>query len=164
MRERLAVATFRYRVLVITALLALAAWLVPVPLTLAAPQERHLQLDARTFAFEPAVIRVNRGDQVVLTLQSLDVVHGFYLDGYGVQTEVEPGRSTQVRFVADQAGKFRFRCSVSCGSLHPFMIGELVVEPNLTFWRALAVVLIAVAGASVFILRSQSSAASSPAR
>jgi heme/copper-type cytochrome/quinol oxidase subunit 2 len=73
-----------------------------------------------------------------------------YVDGYDVKTEVEPGQSAQVRFVADRPGKFKFRCSVSCGNLHPFMIGELVVEPNLPFWRAVMALLIAVVGATMF--------------
>jgi heme/copper-type cytochrome/quinol oxidase subunit 2 len=123
---------------------------IPVPLTLAAPQERHIKVEARSFAFEPGVLHVNRGDTIVLTLESVDVVHGFYLDGYAVNATAEPGQSMQVRFVADHPGQFKFRCSVSCGNLHPFMIGELVVEPNLPFWRVVAATLVAVVGATIF--------------
>jgi heme/copper-type cytochrome/quinol oxidase subunit 2 len=138
----------------VTGLLALLALIVPAPLTLAAPQERHIQMNARMFAFEPGVLRVNRGDTVVLTVEAEDVVHGLYVDGYDVNLQVEPGQSGQVRFVADRPGKFRFRCSVSCGNLHPFMIGELIVEPNLPFWRAVAASLIAVVGATFAFWKS----------
>jgi len=134
----------------VTILLALGVLLAPVPLTLAAPQERHIKVEAHSFAFEPGVLRVNRGDTVVLTVESTDVVHGLYVDGYDVNATVEPGQSAQVRFVADRPGKFKFRCSISCGTLHPFMIGELVVEPNLPFWRAVAATFIAAVGATVF--------------
>jgi heme/copper-type cytochrome/quinol oxidase subunit 2 len=48
--------------------------------------------------------------------------------------------------VADQAGKFRYRCAVNCGSLHPFMIGELIVDSNTPYWRAIAFMLLAAAG------------------
>ena len=48
--------------------------------------------------------------------------------------------------LADQRGKFRYRCSVSCGPLHPFMIGELIVGPNVPLWRAIGVALVALAG------------------
>jgi len=143
------ISNFRVQVAVTTGVLALLALILPAPLTLAGPQERHIQVNARMFAFEPGLLRVNRGDTVVLTVESEDVVHGLYVDGYDVNAQVEPGQSAQVRFVADRPGKFKFRCSVSCGNLHPFMIGELVVEPNWPFWRAVAASLIAIVGATL---------------
>ena len=131
--------------------LALVVLLLPAPLT-GAPATRQVTIRADQFAFDPPVLRVNRGDRIRLTLQATDVVHGFYLDGYGIETRVEPGISEQLEFVADQAGKFRYRCSVSCGTLHPFMIGELVVGPNLTYARAVGLTLVAL-GATLFYLR-----------
>jgi heme/copper-type cytochrome/quinol oxidase subunit 2 len=132
-----------------TIALVLAALLVPLPVMGAVPQERHITVSARSFAFEPGTVRVNRGDTVIISLESTDVVHGLYLDGYGVSAQAEPGRPGQLRFVADRRGAFRFRCNVACGSLHPFMIGKLVVGPNLTWLRALAATLITAAGAMV---------------
>jgi heme/copper-type cytochrome/quinol oxidase subunit 2 len=74
----------------------------------------------------PGRVQVNQGDRVVIIVAALDVSHGFYLDGYGIERRVTPGVPQRIEFVADKAGKFRYRCSVNCGSLHPFMIGELV--------------------------------------
>mgnify|MGYP005847274927 CR=1 FL=1 len=119
------------------------------------PQTRHFTIDATQFAFTPSRMEVNRGDQVMLTLTASDVVHGFYLDGYGIEQRVEPGRSVQVMFVADRAGKYRYRCSVSCGSLHPFMIGELVVGPNTPFWRTAGLVLVALSGTLCYLWYSK---------
>jgi heme/copper-type cytochrome/quinol oxidase subunit 2 len=133
----------------ITILLVLLALLAPLPVAGAEPQERHVTISARSFAFEPGTIRVNRGDTVTIDLESIDVVHGLYLDGYGAATQAEPGRPGRITFVADRGGAFRFRCSVACGSLHPFMIGKLVVGPNLTWLRAIAATLIAAVGALV---------------
>ena len=133
------------------AALALVVLLLPIPLS-AGPATHEVTLVADQFAFDPPVLRVNRGDRVLLTLQAADVVHGFYLDGYGIQARVEPGISQQVEFVADRAGKYRYRCSVSCGTLHPFMIGELVVGPNLPYARAVGLTLVAL-GATLFYLR-----------
>jgi len=48
--------------------------------------------------------------------------------------------------VVDRAGKFRYRCSVSCGSLHPFMVGDLIVGPNTLPWRAGVLAVIATLG------------------
>lgn len=122
----------------VTVVLVLLALLAPLPFAEAAPVNRQITLDAHSFAYEPSRVNVNRGDRITLTLNSTDVVHGVYVDGYGVNLVAEPGKPAEATFVADRAGKFRFRCSVTCGSLHPFMIGELVVGPNTPFWRAIA--------------------------
>ena len=130
----------------LTPALILAALMMPLPLAKTAPQERHLTISSRSYAFDPGTIHVNHGDTLVITLESADVVHGIYLDGYGVKATAEPGRPGKVTFVADTVGAFRFRCSVACGNLHPFMIGKLVVGPNLTWMRAILATLITAAG------------------
>lgn len=141
------------RLLLPFALLALGLLWWPAPPS-TTPTTRHLNLGALQFEFLPGRLYVNHGDRVVINLTASDVVHGFYLDGYGLQTRVEPGVARRIEFVADQAGKFRYRCAVSCGPLHPFMIGELVVSPNAPFWKAAGLLLIAVAGALVYLWRS----------
>lgn len=88
---------------------------------------RVIYVDLSQFQFEPGRIVVNRGERVVFKLRSLDVTHGFYIDGYGVDAVVEPGDVVTLSIVATQVGKFKIRCSVTCGPLHPFMVGELVV-------------------------------------
>lgn len=131
--------------------LALAVLLLPAPFA-AVPVTHQVTMTADQFAFDPPVLRVNRGDRVSITLQASDVVHGFYLDGYRIETRVEPGISQQVEFVANRAGKYRYRCSVSCGTLHPFMMGDLVVNPNLAFARAIGLAGVVLA-ATLFYLR-----------
>jgi heme/copper-type cytochrome/quinol oxidase subunit 2 len=132
--------------------LALAVLFLPIP-ALAQPTTHHVTMNMEHFAFDPPVLRINQGDRVILTLQAADVVHGFYLDGYGLDTRVEPGISQRVEFVADQTGKFRYRCSVSCGTLHPFMIGEMVVGPNVVFVRTVGLVLVALAATLFYLWR-----------
>jgi len=132
--------------------LALAVLLWPVPYS-ATPVIHRITMTAEQYAFDPPVLHVNQGDRVLLTLQASDVVHGFYLDGYGIKARVEPGVSQEVEFIADRVGKFRYRCSVSCGTLHPFMIGELVVSPNVAFARAVGLMLIALAATLFYLWR-----------
>ena len=139
----------------VTLALALTALLLPLPAAAQTPVEHHVQLDARMFAFAPSRVRVGLGDTVTMTLVSEDVVHGIYVDGYNVDIEAEPGKPAQATFVADRLGKFRFRCSVSCGAMHPFMIGEMVVGPNIPFWRAAAALLIVVVGSLVTLSVTQ---------
>lgn len=140
------------RLLLPFAALALIVLTIPFP-PAASPTTQEINIDATQFAFTPGRVEVNRGDRVVITLTASDVAHGFHLDGYGIERRVAPGVAQQIEFVADQPGKFRYRCSVSCGSLHPFMIGELVVDPNTPFWRAVALVVIAVVGTLAYLWR-----------
>lgn len=133
----------------VTLALALTALLLPLHAAARTPVDHHVQIDARMFAFAPSRVRVGLGDTVTMTLVSEDVVHGIYVDGYNVDIEAEPGKPAQATFVADRLGKFRFRCSVTCGAMHPFMIGELVVGPNIPFWRAAAALLIVAVGSLV---------------
>lgn len=55
--------------------LALAIAFLPWPIV---PQAttRRMAITAGQFAYDPPVLRVNRGDRVELTLQATDVVHG----------------------------------------------------------------------------------------
>jgi len=132
------------------AALMLAVWLIPLPGPVHATT-RKLTLNATQFEYGPGRVQVNQGDRVIITLTASDVVHGFYLDGYGLERRVEPGVAQQITFIADQAGKFRYRCSVNCGPLHPFMIGELVVRSNTPYWRAIGLVLVTTAGMLVHL-------------
>lgn len=106
-------------------------------------------IEASSFAYQPAEIQVNQGDRVVLEFTSADVVHGLAIDGYSVNLEAEPGHSARAEFVAAQPGTFRFRCSVTCGPLHPFMVGQLSVAPNWPFWRAAALAVVVSLGALI---------------
>ncbi len=96
-------------------------------------EERLLEIRAKKFSYTPNIIKINKGDVVKIRLISEDVHHGFYLDGYGVMTSAYPGQDGNVKFVADKTGRFSFRCSVTCGEFHPYMIGYLVVGPNSRF-------------------------------
>ncbi len=131
---------------------ALAIVLFPIPFS-NTPVTHEVTLKAEQFAFDPPVLHVNQGDRVILAVQATDVVHGVYLDDYGIDVRVEPGISQKVEFVADRTGKFRYRCSVACGTLHPFMIGELVVSPNRPFMRAVGLSLVALAATMFYLWR-----------
>ena len=111
-----------------------------------APQEREITIRARQYAYAPERIRVSKGDTVHIRLISDDVVHGFYLEGYDIDAQVQPLTSKiilkkpshpeetrevdEIVFTANREGKFRYRCSHTCGFMHPFMLGEMIVGPN----------------------------------
>lgn len=129
--------------LLILGALLLAGWRQPKPV------DRSITIEAQKYGYTPAVIKVNKGDRITLRLKAKDVTHGFFLEGYDLDAKARPEmpafwvrrpstredyRTVQeVSFVADREGKFRYRCSVTCGYMHPFMQGELLVEPNRLF-------------------------------
>jgi len=112
----------------------------------AAAQERSLTITARKYGYDPPVLHVNQGDRVHIRLVAKDVTHGFYLEGYNLDAKARPEDPTfwvrnpsrgtdyqaaeEMVLVASRPGSFHYRCSITCGYMHPFMNGVLVVRPN----------------------------------
>jgi heme/copper-type cytochrome/quinol oxidase subunit 2 len=134
----------RWRWIVLVGL-ALAILFVPVPTRASPPIERTFHIQASRFEYSPAVLIVNPGDRVTIELVATDVVHGLSIDGYNLATTADPGQTARLTFVADRQGSFRFHCTVTCGNMHPFMIGKFQVGQNTLLWRAAALALLALA-------------------
>ena len=120
-----------------------------------AQEEKFFEIKAKRFVYTPNIIRVNRGDLVRIRLISEDVTHGLFIDGYGVNTSAHPGQEGYLEFVADKPGRFSFRCSVTCGEFHPYMIGYLIVEQNLRFYAYVILVIIFGVLGFLIILRKK---------
>lgn len=140
--------------LLLLALAGLAVAFAPLPVPSIAPQERTFQIEARQFAYSPSELKVNAGDKVIIQLVSTDVVHGLYIDGYNVSVEADPGQSATLTFTADTPGSFRFRCNVTCGAMHPFMIGKLTVGTNNWLFRSIGLALLAAVSIPISVKRS----------
>lgn len=132
--------------MLISAILAVVAVMLFPTDSPAEGKEHVIDLYATQFEFAPGRMEVNQGDTVIFNLHARDVVHGLYLDGYGIEQRVTPGVMQTIEFTADHVGKFHYRCSVSCGALHPFMIGEFVVRPNSPLWKSVIATVIALGG------------------
>jgi len=123
----------------------------PLPDPAIAPQARTFRMDARQFAYSPSDLQVNLGDTVTIQLLSTDVVHGLYVDDYDVSVEADPGQTATLTFTADKPGSFRFHCNVTCGAMHPFMIGKITVGTNNWLFRSIGLAALAIAGVMVSI-------------
>jgi hypothetical protein len=150
----------RKSTLILIVILLLPALALPMLIKQnAESQTRVITLKAVKYGYTPAKIVVNQGDKIIIKPTSLDVTHGFYLDGYPVEFTIkqqgiayqkytwedEDGKVqtdwdkvSQVEFVADRKGKFIFRCTRVCGNLHPFMTGELIVRPNTFYYLSVS--------------------------
>jgi heme/copper-type cytochrome/quinol oxidase subunit 2 len=126
----------------------------PLPVPVIAPQEKTFRIEARQFAYSPSELEVNPGDTITIQLVSVDVVHGLYIDGYDLSVEADPGQTATLTFTADKPGSFRFRCNVTCGAMHPFMIGKLTVGTNDWLLRSAGLAVIAVLGVLILARRN----------
>ncbi len=142
------------------------------------PVLREIKIKARQYAYDPSVIRVNQGDTLRFYLASLDVIHGFYLEGHDLDGEIIPNQKTfrvrrlssgedwrdveHVEVIVNRRGKFRYRCSHTCGTMHPFMLGELIVEPNTPYHAGIGSVLGLFLGLFIILARSGRVVATKP--
>ncbi|MBM4034499.1 MAG: hypothetical protein FJ291_22365 [Planctomycetes bacterium] len=127
------------------------------------PEPRVITIKAKRFEYMPSEITVQKGERITLRLESLDVTHGLYLDGYEVDIKANPTKVGVATFVADKPGRFTFRCSETCGEFHPYMIGYLMVEPNTRFRvYVVATIGLAVAAAVLVFFRTRQSKGAAP--
>ena len=134
----------RGMVLTLLGMAALIVAFAPLPAQHVAPRERTFRIEARQFAYSPSELKVNPGDTVTIQLVSADVVHGLYVDGYDISVEADPGQTATLTFIAKKPGSFSFRCNVTCGAMHPFMIGKLTVGVNDWLYRSFGFALLSV--------------------
>ncbi len=121
---------------------------------------RIIEIQAKRFEYTPSEITLQKNELVTLRLVSMDVAHGLYLDGYEINMNVGAGETTTKTFRADKTGRFSFRCSVTCGPFHPYMIGYMNVEPNTRFHIFVGVAMAAglVALVSALVMRTKKEA------
>lgn len=93
-----------------------------------AEEPRIVTITAKRFQFTPSEVTLKRGDTVKLELRSEDVVHGFFMKKLGIDTEIQPGKTTEVVLTPRTAGRFTTICDHFCGSGHGNMKMTIVVE------------------------------------
>ncbi len=89
---------------------------------------RVVEIRAKRFEFTPKEIHLTKGETAVLRLTSEDVTHGFFLRPLKVDTDVPPGKVTEVTVTPDKAGRFTAICNHFCGSGHGNMKLTVIVE------------------------------------
>jgi len=90
---------------------------------------RKIDLTAKKYEFSPSRIEVKVGETVELTATSVDAKHGFECKELGIEkTTFEPKKPAVIRFTANRAGTYQFKCANFCGFGHGRMKGEIVVS------------------------------------
>jgi cytochrome c oxidase subunit 2 len=68
------------------------------------------------------------GRAAIITLRSDDVIHTLWLPNLHGKKDMLPGRVTEIRLRADQAGEYRGQCAEFCGEQHTLMALLVVAE------------------------------------
>ena len=94
---------------------------------------RHITLNAYQFYFEPELIIVNKGEKIRLTINAMDIPHGFEIEGYmipgyDIDTVIRKGAPMTIEFTADESGVWEFICTIFCGFGHSTMKGIMVIR------------------------------------
>jgi cytochrome c oxidase subunit 2 len=66
--------------------------------------------------------------QVVLKMESADVIHSFWVPEFRVKQDVVPGRVTEYRITPILEGDFKVRCAELCGASHAYMENPVIVN------------------------------------
>jgi len=71
--------------------------------------------------------------QVVLKMQSADVIHSFWVPEFRVKQDVVPGRVTEYRITPTLIGNYKVRCAELCGASHAYMEGPVIVDSQVDY-------------------------------
>ncbi|HEU0093325.1 MAG TPA: cupredoxin domain-containing protein [Vicinamibacteria bacterium] len=110
--------------------LALVASLLAVasPPVRAQDEPRVIVITAKRFEFSPNQITLAKGETVKLQIKSEDVTHGLFVRPLGIDTEIVPGRVTELTVTPETAGTYRAICDHFCGAGHGGMKMTIVVR------------------------------------
>jgi cytochrome c oxidase subunit 2 len=110
--------------------LALVAGLLAVasPPARAQDEPRVIVITAKRFEFSPNQITLAKGETVKLQIKSEDVTHGLFVRPLGIDTEIVPGRVTELTVTPETAGTYRAICDHFCGAGHGGMKMTIVVR------------------------------------
>jgi cytochrome c oxidase subunit II len=87
-----------------------------------------VQITASKFHFTPDHIILVKGQPVTLELTSTDVTHGFMIRALKIDTDIKPGRFTQMTVTPAASGTFKAICDHYCGLGHSGMKMTVVVK------------------------------------
>lgn len=87
-----------------------------------------VELTGKNFEFSKTEIRVKKGQRVKIVFTSEQGTHDWAVDEFNAATKtVNAGQTSEIEFVASQAGEFEYYCNVA-NHRTMGMVGKLIVE------------------------------------
>jgi len=84
----------------------------------AAAEPRVIEIKAKKFAFSPSEITLKKGEPVILRLSTEDRTHGFLLKPLKIDTDITPGKATDIAVTPTASGQYVVICDHYCGTGH----------------------------------------------
>jgi cytochrome c oxidase subunit 2 len=84
-------------------------------------------------------IHIPAGKDVRVVLESIDVIHSFWVPSLAGKLDLIPGRQNVLTFRADRPGVYRGQCAEFCGLQHSHMAFMVVADDEPTFQSWLSV-------------------------
>ena len=88
---------------------------------------RRVEVTGTSFAFDPAEVTVEAGEDIAIALTADDVLHDFVVDELDAHVAADRGETAEGGFRADEPGRYSYYCSVP-GHRDAGMEGTLVVR------------------------------------
>jgi|HubBroStandDraft_1064217.scaffolds.fasta_scaffold723316_1 cytochrome c oxidase subunit 2 len=86
-----------------------------------------IEISAKKYEFSPSQITLKKGDPVILRVISTDRIHGFMSRALKVDTDIFPGKSTDIAVTPAIAGTFMVIRDHYCGTGHGNMKMKVTV-------------------------------------
>jgi cytochrome c oxidase subunit II len=77
---------------------------------------------------QPAEVRVPAGSEVMISVTSKDVTHGFFVEEHDVNLMLLPGQIARANVTFRRPGTYHIICHEYCGPGHQTMYGTIIVE------------------------------------
>ncbi|MGH7558053.1 MAG: cupredoxin domain-containing protein [Gemmatimonadota bacterium] len=94
------------------------------------PPDERIEIVASSFAYEPFQVTVAPGTVRFVIQNAADVVHGFEVEGHGMEVEIEeiqPGATDSLTVTLEEPGTYEIYCPVADHEQRG-MTGTLTVE------------------------------------
>ncbi len=93
-----------------------------------------VQMESYSMGFNPNVLVVEKGTQVVLNITNIDIMHAFDLDAFNVHYVLFAGEPVEISFIPDRVGEFPFFCTIP-GHTEAGMKGVMIVVDSLEEYK-----------------------------